>query len=62
MNEILEPETVGLIQPTYSMHIQKLSEVINLFINKQVCQGGPMAIHFPGNECILLCFSIILFC
>jgi len=44
------------------MNIQKLFEVINSFINKQVCQCGHMAIHFPGDECILLHISIMLFC
>lgn len=61
-NEILEPERVGLILHSKSMNIQKLSEVFNSFINKQVCQCGHMAIHFPGNECILLHISIVLFC
>lgn len=53
-NEIIEPASVGLIQPSNSIIISNISEVISSFNYKQLCQGGPMAIHFPGNKCIVL--------
>lgn len=53
-NEIIEPASLGLIQPSNSINISNISEVISSFNYKQVCQSGPMAIHFPGNKCIVL--------
>ncbi|KAL5246341.1 hypothetical protein ACI65C_013749 [Semiaphis heraclei] len=47
-NEIIEPASVGLIQLSNSINISNISKVISSFNYKQVCQGGPMAIHFPG--------------
>jgi len=48
-NTIIDPKSVGLIQITKPLNIKNLSEVIQSFNYKQVCQGGPMAIDFPGN-------------
>lgn len=60
-NEIIEPTSVGLIQPFNSINISNISEVISSFNYKQVCQGGPMAIHFPGNKCIVLYYYVFYF-
>jgi len=57
-NELIEPASLGLIQLTYPINTKNLSEVINSFNYKQVCQGGPMAINFPGNKFIVLYYII----
>jgi len=49
-NVLIEPGSLGLIPLTYPINTKNLSEVIGSFNYKQVCQGGPMAINFPGNE------------
>ncbi|XP_025209026.1 uncharacterized protein LOC112604276 [Melanaphis sacchari] len=47
-NVLIEPASLGLISLTYPINTKNLSEVIGSFNYKQVCQGGLMAIHFPG--------------
>lgn len=47
-NVLIEPGSLGLIPLTYPINTKNLSEVIGSFNYKQVCQGGPMAINFPG--------------
>jgi len=49
-NVLIEPGSLGLIPLTYPINTKNLSEVIGSFNYKKVCQGGTMAINFPGNE------------
>ncbi|XP_029348104.1 uncharacterized protein LOC103309631 isoform X1 [Acyrthosiphon pisum] len=49
-NKMIDPKNVGLLQIQFPLNIKNVLEVINYFHCKQICQGGPMVINFPGNR------------
>lgn len=44
-----DPKVLGLSQLTYPLDFMKINETIKLFEQKQICQGGPSVINFPGR-------------
>lgn len=49
-NKMIDPTHVGLLQIKFPLNIKNVLETINYFHCKQICQGGPMVINFPGNS------------
>jgi len=52
-NEMIDPKKLGLIQIQFPLNIKNVLEAINYFHCKQICQGGPMVINFPGNRFLI---------
>lgn len=42
------PENLGLQQLTYPLDTLQITETLQLFEQKEICQGGPSIIHFSG--------------
>jgi len=49
-NKMMDSKKLGLIQIQFPLNIENVLEAINYFHCKQICQGGPMVINFPGNR------------
>lgn len=44
-----DPKILDLPQLTYPLDFMKINETIKLFEQKQICEGGPCVINFPGT-------------
>lgn len=53
-NKLIDPTNVGLIQIKFPVNNKNVLEAINYFHCKQICQGGPMVINFPGKRFLIL--------
>lgn len=45
----IEPELGGMNKLVYPLNVDSLTETIKFFNSKQICQGGPRVIDFPGK-------------
>lgn len=52
--QIIDPMRARLIQIKYPLTTTNLCEVINCLDHKQICKGGPLVMHFPGNRLPIL--------
>jgi len=41
-------------QLTYPLDFMKINETIKLFEQKQICEGGPSVINFPGTYIFII--------
>lgn len=46
----IQPEIAGISKLSYPIDLKCLTETIIAFNWKQKCQGGPKALHYPGNS------------